>query len=378
MSQEDNNQTQPKLRRCKQCRKAGHDVRNCPIFQISHRESLIYYDTWLKHCIVDYHYNDKWNYSEDYENKPPDNLLQIFRNHNQSVNGLVDVLLTTTPYLKEKPIEYLRILAHVYNFPKTMPYKRFTKEQWENILHRILYAEAEQQWTRRYIISEVLPYLHSSIVNYNQLAQAWYNIESMETLQALPLINTKFHLISIHDRQRKLRELRNYNMRNLRFITQDLERNQREDRELRRRLNEIRERRNRIATEGVRLEDRLQECETNLVLFESLPPDPPRITFKENTKQVQNMDCFICYNDIFVNEVVQLNCGHKFCASCIFMTICCKYNSREEELNNCCCPMCRQTITTLEGNVSHMKLTLQTAASQMKVSNHIAKLVGGI
>jgi hypothetical protein len=60
------------------------------------------------------------------------------------------------------------------------------------------------------------------------------------------------------------------------------------------------------------------------------------------------------------------------------MTICCKYNSREEELNNCCCPMCRQPITTLEGNVSHMKLTLQAAASQMKVSSNISKLVGGI
>jgi hypothetical protein len=378
MSQEENNQTEPKIRRCKQCRKAGHDVRNCPIFQICHRETLSYYDTWLKSCVVDYQYNDKWNYSDDYENKPPDDLLQIFRENRESECALHRVLLTTTPYLKGKPIEYLRILAHVYNIPKTMPYKRFTKEQWEDVLHKLLYAEAEQQWTRRYTISEVLPYLHSSIVNYDQMEQTWYTVETSEHLQPIPLINTKFHLISIHDRQRKLRELRNYNMRNLRFISQDLERNGREDRELRRRMNDLRERRNRIVAECARLEERLQECETNLILFESLPPDPPRIRFLENTKPVQNVDCFICYNNIFLNEVAQLNCGHKFCANCILMTVCCKYNSREEELGNCSCPMCRQPITTLEGNISHMKLTLQTAASQMSVSNSIAKLVGGI
>ena len=53
------------VRRCRQCREPGHDIRNCPAFDKIHREALTEYEKWISHCVVDFYTCNKWQYDSE-------------------------------------------------------------------------------------------------------------------------------------------------------------------------------------------------------------------------------------------------------------------------------------------------------------------------
>ena len=49
-----------------------------------------------------------------------------------------------------------------------------------------------------------------------------------------------------------------------------------------------------------------------------------------------NIECFICYDDIELKDLVSLECGHLFHTNCIITLI---------RMRNRKCPLCRKRIT---------------------------------
>lgn len=387
MAEQEENTEQPvqqeetrQVRRCRQCREQGHDIRNCPLFEKVHREALREYEKWINYCIVDYHTCNKWQYDNDndFQTIPEDiELLQLFIDNNNNEDAISTVLTTPTTWIKNQTIEKLRILAHVFRYPyKTAPYKTFTKEQWVQLLHCVLFIEAESRGTRKYSVSEALPYLASSI-------QAFSHIQSVyDRIKDIPNIGDEvlrmYQLKPIEDRYVRVRELRNYTMRNLRFITQDIDRNTREERDVRRRIAELRSKKTRIELEKHRLQNRMEQYEIEMRLFMMVPPDPPEISFHSyEDKLPDHIDCPVCFEYITSKDIVMLNCGHHFCNSCVFTTIMNKYRSRTQELDPCPCPYCRTRIRKLYGHQEEMKKSMLTIVQKQNVPNDIISLVGG-
>lgn len=366
------------VRRCRQCREQGHDIRNCPLFEKTHREALREYDRWINHCVVDYHTCNKWQYDSGFQVIPEDiNLLQSFIDNHDNENAVSIVLSTPTTWLKNQTLEKLRILAHVYNYPcKSAPYKTFTKEQWIELLHRVLFIEAESRGNRKYSVSEALPYLASSIQSFTNIQNVFEEVRNFPNI-GVDVLRT-YQLKPIEERYTRVRELRNYTMRNLRFITQDIDRNGREERDVRRRIAELRSKKSRVEVEKQRLQHRLEQYETEMRLFLMVPPDPPEISFHVNENKVpEQFDCPVCFESTSQKDIVLLNCGHHFCNSCVFTTIVNKYKSRSQELEVCPCPYCRSRIRKMSGNIDEMKNSMLSVIQKYNIPNEILSLVGG-
>jgi hypothetical protein len=373
----DINEEEPRnLRRCRQCRETGHDIRNCPEFEKIHREALSEYNTWLSHCIVDFYTCNKWQYSDEIQAIPRESeLLQLFIENRDNENPILTVLLKPTTWLKKQSFDRIKMLAHVFGYQyKRQPYKSFTKDEWIQIIHGTLFVETESRVIRKYSVKEVLPYLASSIQCFSQIESVYnsvYNIAGInnEQLQMFPLK-------TLEERQSRVRELRNYTIRNLRYIRDDISRNTRDEREIRRRINELRTRKLRVESNRQRLQERMEQYEIEMTMFLCIPPDPPRISFHQKNT-LKSIDCPICFESIPEVNCVTLNCNHDFCASCVFNTIVGKYHIRTQELDSCPCPYCRTKITQIHGNVNEIKKTFETICQKKNISEDITQLVGG-
>lgn len=353
----DNIVLQRNVRRCTQCRQEGHNIRNCPIFPRTHKRALRKYEEWITHCIVDYYCQDAWNYSvEPYNIAQPENteLMTFLMDNRNNENALTDVIKTPYEWLTIQTIETLRILAHVYSIPyKREPYKRYTKEQWIETLHLILVLEADKIMVRQYSVPDVLMYLNSSIQGYSALEYIYD--KALENIPNILDANTHLHIKPLDERYQRVRELRYYSTRNLRFATHDLERNQRDLRDIRRRLSELRNQRTRLENNQQQLEERVRNYEIEISMFDNLPPEPPKILLYENNNRfVIDTFCPICYEDIPLENMCTIECCHSFCNTCIFQTIIMKYKHRDNVLEDCSCPMCRKSIKKMFGNRENM------------------------
>ena len=69
---------------------------------------------------------------------------------------------------------------------------------------------------------------------------------------------------------------------------------------------------------------------------------PPKIAYnfiKRVHPETETIDCPICMESITTPEISEVNCGHKFCRTCIRQTI-----NRHAKDKRCGCPMCRTPI----------------------------------
>jgi hypothetical protein len=370
------------VRRCRQCREVGHNIRNCPLFDRTHKEALREYQSWIHHCIVDYYTRNKWQYDNIQTNDSPVdiNLLTLFHNttRNNDENHIETVLKAPNTWIQTQTLEILRVLGHFYNFPtNTEPYKSLSKEDWIGILHFILLLEVEQNGTRLFEVSEAVPYLSSSIQCFPALQSIHAHIHTIPNMLPELLLRPQYQLVQLSDRYGKLRELRVATALNLRLTHQDLNENYREEISIRRRMNELRIRRTRVLSNSRQIESRVTKFENDMFMFLSLPPDPPIISFHPFECN-NNIDaCPICYEPTLKIDMVQLECNHEFCASCILLTISGKFKEHTNELDECLCPYCRKKIDTLYGDVQNMKMTLRGICTKKKLPLDLTLLVGG-
>lgn len=372
------------IRRCKQCREIGHNIRNCPLFERTHKEALREYQNWIHHCIVDYYTCNKWQYTTPFDTETDDiNLLTLFHNttRNNDHNPIETVLKTPTTWIQTQPVEVLRVLGHYYDFPKTEPYKSLSKEDWVGLLHFILFLEVEQNGTRLFEVNEAVPYLSSTIQCFPTLQSIHQHIRAIPNM---PDFTTKpeLQLIPLNDRYTKIRELRITTALNLRLSQQDLNENYREEIAIRRRMNEMRIRRTRVLNDSRQIEMRVLKCETEMIMFINLPPDPPIISFHKwdcdcGASNTAEEMCSICYEPTPKLDMVHLECNHEFCASCILLTISGKFKEHSLELDECLCPYCRRKITKLYGDVHNMQLVLLGICHKKNLSLDLTLLVGG-
>ena len=365
------------VRRCRQCLEVGHNIRNCPLFDRTHKEALREYQTWIHHCIVDYYTRNKWQY--DNNDSPVEiNLLTLFHNTIQThdENPIETVLKTPNTWIQSQTLEILRVLGHFYNFPNTDPYKSLSKEDWIGILHFVLLLEVDRNGTRLFEVTEAVPYLSSSIQCFPALQSIHEHIQTIPNILPAILLNPEFQLVQLSDRYAKLRELRVATALNLRLTHQDLNENYREEISIRRRMNELRIRRTRVLNNSRQIESRVTKYENEMIMFLSLPPDPPIISF--HPCECNNNDvCPICYEPTTKIDMVQLECNHEFCASCIFLTISGKFKEHMNELDECLCPYCRKKIDKLYGDVQNMKTTLRGICTKKNLPLDLTLLVGG-
>ena len=372
------------VRRCRQCREAGHDIRNCPLSERIHREGVVEYNKWITHCIVDYHLCNKWKYDLQADNGylqiiPNDlNLLQLFIDNQENENPLENVLKTPTTWIQSKTVEHLRVLAHVYGFPKTEPYKSLSKEVWASLLHFIMFMEVEQLGTRQYEVKTAVPYIATSIQCFSVLETIHQHILTLPLMLPEVLFKPNLLLRPISERYTRIRDMRTNTTRNLRLTQQDLNENYREENGIRRRMTDLRVRRARVENESRRIETNVVKYENEMILFMGLPPEPPKITFHKRENNVMTeIICSICYEPTRPLDTVNLACKHEFCASCIFLTISGKFKEHTLELDNCLCPYCRREIDKIYGNVANMKLVLKNICDSKRIPIELTRIVGG-
>lgn len=374
------------LRRCRQCREAGHDIRNCPLSDRIHREGLAEYQQWIHHCIVDYHVSNKWQYDVPGEERYPLtdlSLLQLFYENRDTENAVETVLKVPTTWIKNQSIEYLRILGHVYNFPKTEPYKSLSKENWVILLHFLFFLEVEQASTRKlhFEVQEAVTYLSSSIQSFSAIEAIQQHIRTLPLMLPEILLKSELILKPKSDRYATIREMRTITARNLLMMQHELNENYREEVGIRRRMNDLRIRRTRVANEARRIELRVVKFESEMIMFLKLPPDPPQISFHncecDSSIGEPEVMCSICYEPTKKIDIVHLECNHEFCASCMFLTITSKFKERSLELDDCFCPFCRGNILKIYGNVENMKATIKNISNIKKLPRDFIRMVGG-
>jgi hypothetical protein len=380
------------VRRCRQCRQAGHDVRNCPLYATIHNEALREYQQWIHHCIVDYHLCNKWQYDihtagdEGSQQVPTDtHLLQLFIENRDGDNPVETVLKTPTTWIQNQSIENLRILGHVYNFPKTDPYRTLSKDGWIAILHFLLFLQVEQIGTRIYEVKDAVHYLSTSIQCFPVLESIHQYIQTIPNMIPEIVLKPIFKLRPLENRYTRIRELRTNTTRNLRLMQQELNENYREEIGIRRRMNDLRVRRARVENETRRIESGVVRYETEMIMFLKLPADPPKIIFQNparsmisDTMPKEEMTCSICYEPTPQIDTIQLECKHEFCASCMFLTIAGKFRFVSLELDDCICPFCRGNIGKIYGNVQHMKSVLLEICNKNNIPVDLTRIVGGV
>ena len=193
------------------------------------------------------------------------------------------------------------------------------------------------------------------------------------------MMNRSVHLRPLNERYFRVREMRKNTSRSLRLMHQELNDNYREEAGIRRRINDLRLRRARIENESRRIESRVIKYENEMILFLSLPPDPPKITFHDMIEPAtEELICSICYEPTQLLDIIKLECKHEFCASCMFQTISGKFNIVTLDLDECNCPYCRGTISKIYGNVINMKFVLLTICNNKTIPLDLTRIVGGI
>lgn len=174
--------------------------------------------------------------------------------------------------------------------------------------------------------------------------------------------------------------MRTITARNLLLMQQELNENYREEVGIRRRMNDLRIRRTRVANEARRIEMRVVKFESEMIMFLKLPPDPPQIVFECSEGRgggITDPMCPICYEPMEKKDIVYLECNHGFCASCMFMTISGRFKEHSLELDDCLCPFCRGKILKIYGNVDSMKAVLKNICNMKKIPRDLVRMVGG-
>lgn len=84
-----------------------------------------------------------------------------------------------------------------------------------------------------------------------------------------------------------------------------------------------------------------------LIIKTYQPPKPINYNFikrliRDMSRTPETIECPICMECITTPEISEVNCGHKFCRTCIRRTI-----STCPKKNRCGCPMCRTPVDTI-------------------------------
>jgi hypothetical protein len=109
----------------------------------------------------------------------------------------------------------------------------------------------------------------------------------------------------------------------------------------------------------------IHHCRRATIAATTMPSMQPATTYHfvaqtiRNSKFHETIECPICLTDVSTPEVSQVDCGHKFCKTCIRSTIraCPSYK-------RCACPMCRAPVHKIVRKISEptvIDLTTPTA-----------------
>lgn len=72
-------------------------------------------------------------------------------------------------------------------------------------------------------------------------------------------------------------------------------------------------------------------------------------TALEENMKIEMIDCPICFDSKYIENIFNTNCGHSFCIDCIH-----KYLKADVHINaHCKCPMCRTNLTCLNLQISN-------------------------
>jgi uncharacterized protein YqfB (UPF0267 family) len=380
--------------RCSQCNKQGHNISTCPTFDIFHHEAMEYYKKWMHQCIVDYHLH-QWQYSPDVIDAI-DEPLRTQMNELRSLPyplGIETILKQGNHWIQTKTRDELKLLVRVYNLTRYTHQYEFTDDELREILHILLLVDADRKIVNGLNLSEVLPYLQYSIICYpllRNLLNHFFTIPNIDAHHVF-LINY-LHLYDNTERAEKIKRLHSLSLRSIRSLRNELLSNQGDITRINRELRELRQRRERLQQENLRLtnnrtriEQRLETYENEFLLFNFLPEDPPVIQFEEKSFESCTtnslIDCSICLETVNQNNICNLDCNHKFCNSCIIQTMIAKYktlyNAHADNFR-CDCPLCRNEIRKIYGNVNMLFSTLETLCKPCNVSfPDIQKLIGG-
>jgi hypothetical protein len=363
METETETRTQRRTIKCSLCGKTGHNVRSCTLFDTVRAEAITQYMIWLSYCLRGY--PTKWA-SESYAAEMSPEMLESLRN--STALSLTDMWKEPIPWLKNIDDLNLKCLTHGYHINK-----KGTKQRRLELLHYTFISESDKTWLLTNDTKEsVVPYIVSSSNFIVELQ--WANDQ---IFQYVDVMTEEFALL--HEtpnstyRQDRLRLLYNTNVRSVRYFNQDLNRYDRQIRDNQRHMV-------RMQAEMIRLQDkretilqRRRSVMAELLLF---PPllTKPQIEFVEKAI-IHSIECAICYENIKAKNVTHLNCEHSFCIHCIMNTVLTQYKSVEHKLE-CNCPICREKIKTIFGNVGKLKDRLQHQMAANRINADISDLIG--
>lgn len=357
---------QKKRVKCRLCKKEGHNIRSCNLFEESKRAAIYQYESWLHHCIVSFTTPQDDRVTFEGLIEPDDELVALFQEQQNEPDGLEKILKTPTKWLKNIDEMAYNGLVHGYCINKNG-----RREDIILLLHYILLSEADVRWMRSFDIEKALPYIIKSKTYLNHLEHVNMNIITFDILMNnLPIIASLHSDVARDDR---IRSLYYSSTRSLQYTYQDLTRNDRRLQDVERGLRRAQYEYNTVIEQRDSITQRRDFYMHELSLF---PPGCLKPQIKINKCHNSHViECPICYETTDKDTYVKLHCAHEYCVNCILNTILKKYNRNSHTLQ-CDCPMCRKPIHNLYGNIDIIKSHFESLKESHRISNHLLDIIG--
>jgi hypothetical protein len=341
--------TQPRRHiTCRLCGTIGHNIRSCSLHEITKKQAILYYKTFIFYAIVGCSFS--WD-NDELRNYPVSNMtleqdyiniFNIYRNEENALEKILDHKISWLSNIEDVP---LKSLIYEYNINNSA-----SKENVIELLHYIFISEADNEWMFNYDIQNCVPYIVNSYSHIQTLENANAKIFTY------PIINNHRNIIqnlyNLSYREERIRILYEQNRRILRFQNSDLHRQDTRIQEIDRQISRLQRERH---SQQVRLEsisDRRDTLAREIELF----PDgiyPKKIKIVHSTdisSDGHSVECPICYDDLEdTTDIVKIDCGHMYCSHCLVNTVLKKYDYRQHRID-CACPLCRNNISNIYGD----------------------------
>lgn len=362
---------------CSLCRKSGHNIRSCDLYETTKKEGIRLYSQFVYHAITGAH--NKWDYTgvtpdtqeNAYYNVPSEEMLQIYRQHQDDEDGMLTAILSTPlQWLLNLSSTMVKGLKYSYTINQSVP-----NENIYTMLHFLFVTEADSLWMRSTEVPRCVPYLIKSLDYLSVLETMNNNIYDYGIVSAYNRVPIVIYIESA--RRDRLQLLYNQNTRALRINNMEVRRYERNVREynssilqLQSELEDLQDAHSLVLArrEAIMEENRtfppefLRKC---IAVIQKDVPEPPP----------EPEECAICYTTTTPQYLIQLNCKHVFCTQCVLTMLSKKYNRLNHTLE-CACPMCRARINELQGNKTNILHHMQSMMSSNPHMRDIEELIG--
>lgn len=344
---------------CSFCKKTGHNRSSCETMKSALRKRDLFMSTVESTyiIIINEFYRTGWDYDHD------ENLVSMSAEHMSFMDGYFPILVEN----RDQPNLALEmVIQKIANkYFETESDKEYFKKFYRNtyIDHKILY---DHDFTRKSskIIKDLIFYLQNTSdenCHFDKFLCTITNQPRLEKLNALKNAMRENITSQVNDARNECERVFDKKIHDckvtIRFLQESLRKATHD-------LDSLLEERTETFDLLARSEQRLEQ-ELNSIFNTTCP-----IHFEQKAMATNiDTECPICYDEINPVRMIETNCNHRCCMTCMLNITCPTAN-----LSEIPCPCCRTNITKLSGDVQEMLNAVQQYRHKYRVNNVISGL----